>query len=121
MVYPKVETTRTARLKKHIKFDLEMKSCTIDETLFSKYENGKLIGVCATYIDNTLHTENKTYCQIGTKTRKRIIFKNRISEDIVFAALQIQINAQCTMVHQNQYLQRIKPLCLKWSFSDFRF
>lgn len=45
-------------LMKHITVDVVMKSCTIDKALFYKCEIEKLIGMCATYVHDTLHGGN---------------------------------------------------------------
>lgn len=47
-------------LDKHLVEDLGMSRCTLDAPVFNEHNSGSLLGVCATYVDDTLHAKTET-------------------------------------------------------------
>jgi hypothetical protein len=58
-------------LLNHLKEMLGMKQTVGDPAMFFKMLDNKLQGVCATYMDDALHTGSKVYEGITEKTMKR--------------------------------------------------
>ena len=48
-------------LSEHVRKDIGMKSTLGDEALFHKRVDNKLIGLCATYVDEILQTGNEHF------------------------------------------------------------
>lgn len=52
-----------------------MKFCIYDTALCFKSSGAKLIGFCATYVDDTLHFGNPAYCQMSKLTEQKFKYK----------------------------------------------
>lgn len=54
--------------RKRLENELGMKLCISDTSLFFKVLDEKVIGLFASYVDDTLHAANFEYCQLSKTT-----------------------------------------------------
>ena len=66
-----------------------MEFCISDASLYYKTVQNKLIGICATYVDDTLHAGTEDYSKICAKTEERFKCKKREWDKTQFAGVQI--------------------------------
>lgn len=64
-------------LRKHLKGDLNVVQCTLDLAVYYKHKSVKLLNLCVTYVDYTLHAENTIYEELLEKPKKKLNCKNR--------------------------------------------
>lgn len=55
-----------------------MEICISDPALFYKVDNQKRIGVCTTYVDDTLDARNVDYADIGKESELKFKCKDRV-------------------------------------------
>lgn len=56
-------------MKSHITRDLGLKASVLDEALYFKPKSGKLIGIFATYEDDSLYVGTEEYCELCEETK----------------------------------------------------
>ena len=104
----------------HLLKELNMKSCISDAALFYKKLGTELMGLCSTYVDDTLHAGTDEYSDLCKKTETKFKCKNREYDNTQFAGLQIEKATNGFEVHQKQYIQKLNTLNYKSTYSDFR-
>lgn len=70
---------------------LGMESCISDAEIFFKHIEKKLIGMCATYVEDSLHSGKDEYSKISNLTERKFQCKPREWEwdNIQFSGVQI--------------------------------
>lgn len=107
-------------MKNHIKKDIGMQACTLDDAFYYKRKSGNLIGLCATYVDDSLHVGTEEYCKLCEETEKRFSCKSREWNNVQFAGIQIEKTEDDFIAHQISYITKLAPLSYKSRFADFR-
>jgi hypothetical protein len=91
-------------LPNHLKEELGMKQTVGDPAMFFKMLDSKLQGMCATYVDDTLHVGSKVYEGITEKTMKRFKCCDKEMDTVPFAGVEINTGTDGFQRHQQRYL-----------------
>lgn len=67
-----------------------MKPCIRDSAVYFKQNGNKLIGLCATYVDNTLHAGNKKYSKLSKQRETEFTCKIGAWDNLQFSDLHIR-------------------------------
>lgn len=97
-------------MSSHLRNDLEMETTTSDAAFFFKRAGEKLQGMCATFVDDSLHAGDEDYVQLTDKTMQRFECREREWDDVTFAGMQIDTKVGEFHVHQKRYIDKLTPL-----------
>lgn len=110
-----------ATFLRHLKQDLEMRPSACDLSLFFKQLNGSLQGLVATHVDDTLSAGNSGFEKYTQITAKRFDAKPREYENLTFAVVTIETNADGSRkMHQAQYANKLQVLHKECKYEEFR-
>ncbi len=107
-------------MKLHLVQDLGMTTSTADPSLFVKYENGKLIGVIATYVDDSLICGTDKFMEMTNATLKKFDSREREMAPTKFAGVLVSISNEGVTLNQSEYIQRLTILPEDCTFHDLR-
>lgn len=82
-----------------------MKTCIFDAALLFKTSENSTRGICATYVDDTIHTENNEYSQLSEETESKFNYKPREWDNTHFAGVQIERIINGFQIHQMNYIK----------------
>ena len=88
--------------------------------LFFRRAESKVIGLTATYVDDTLACGDREFYKLTERTQDRFETKPREKEQIHFAGVYINKDAQGYRIHQSRYIDRLTNLPNVSDFSNFR-
>ncbi len=74
----------------HLIKELGMNTGISDAALFYKKLGEKLIGLCANYVDDTLHAGTEEYAKLCNKTEEKFKCKEREWDNVQFAGVQVE-------------------------------
>lgn len=97
-----------------------MKSCVSDTELSYKKLGSTLEGMCALFVDDTIHEGSKGYQTLTKKTGERFMWKEREWDKLKFAGQQIEQHDDMFSIHQKNYILKLQKLTYKWTWADFR-
>lgn len=109
---------RTCR--KHLKKGLETQSNTSGSALFFKTFGNNLIGLSATYFDDTPHAGNYQYYQISKLTEQKFNCIPRQWNTVNFSWVQIEKLGTRIEMHQKSYISELREISEKSNYSDYR-
>lgn len=104
---------------KLLRNDLGMKVGISGPDLFYKKDKQKLVGICATYVDYSLHTGDRSYVNISKKIELQFKCKDRVWDSLQFTDLQIETKHVMCIVHQKEYIQKLKVLSKNFAAATF--
>ena len=106
---------------KFLKIDLKMGRVAGDLSFFPNLMHGKIEGLIATHVDDTLVAGTKDFNQAAKRIEDRFDAKPREESDITFAGIHIEENEACSFtLHQGLYAERLKALRPDCTFEQFR-
>ena len=68
------------------------------------------MGLCATYVDDTLHAGNKEYQELSKETEKTFQCKSREYYNVQFSGLEIDSTDEGFIIHQKKYIFKLEVL-----------
>ena len=104
----------------HIKKDLHMTNTAGDLSLFFKSAHGKLCGLMGTYVDDSLLAGNHQFVQHTNKTLQKFDSKDREFDNTRFAGVYINTQKNGFLLHQKEYIKRLKKASTSSTFREFR-
>eukprot|EP00171_Calliarthron_tuberculosum_P022791 IDg22791t1 len=104
----------------HLLSDLEMKRAASDLSLFFKTAGYQLRGLTGTYVDDTLSAGDPQFFDLTALTGKKFDAKDREVDRTRFAGVYIEKLAKGFKMHQQSYIDRIKPLPPDSDFKSLR-
>lgn len=104
----------------HIRKDLNMELSATDMSFFFKKVRGKICGLLGTYVDDTIFCGDKQFEDITSATSKRFESKEKEWDKFRFAGVYIETLQDGFIIHQKNYIDRLKNLDKKSTFDDFR-
>lgn len=87
-----------------------MKNVLGDAALFFKSVGGKLSGLCATYVDDSLHAGDKAYCNLAKVTEEKFECKPREYDKMQFSGGEIEKWEDGFHTHQMRYISKLQDL-----------
>ena len=101
--------------------DLGMKQSAMDPCLFYKREGGKLVGLEASLVDDTLSAGDCSFMQLEEQCSKKFDSKARDTSSILkFSGCTILRMTDGFKISQEEYAERVKPISKKdWTPSNF--
>lgn len=67
-----------------------METFISDSALFYKSDKQILIGICLTYLDDTLHTGNRDYVKSSNEAELKLECKGLVRDSSQFTGLQVE-------------------------------
>jgi Reverse transcriptase (RNA-dependent DNA polymerase) len=107
-------------LSNHLKGDLGMESTTGDPDFLFKRKGGKLIGLCAAYVDDTLQAGNSDFIKLSEQSINKFQCRPREWNNVQFAGVEIESKESEIIMHQCRYISKLKTLDKDATFSQFR-
>jgi hypothetical protein len=108
-------------LNEHHKRDLGMTQSGIDGSLFFKQLGSNLIGLSATYVDDTLRAGTPRFVKDAELTGQIFDSKLPTKHQIKFAGLDITSNtSESNAISQQKYIERINALPDNAEFDEYR-
>jgi Reverse transcriptase (RNA-dependent DNA polymerase) len=107
-------------LLNHLKEELGMKQTVGDPAMIFKVFDNKQQGVCATYVDDALHTGSKVYEGITEKTMKRFKCRDKEMDNVTFAGVEINTGSDFFHLHQQRYISTLDTLSDSSTFQRYR-
>ena len=104
----------------HLTDDLGMKPCVCDPALYGMKIEEKLLGLCATCVDDALQAGNDKYQEITKATLQKFKCRDREFDDVKFSGIEIDSFDGEFRVHQKGYLKKVQKLQKDATFSDYR-
>ena len=78
------------------------------------------MGLCANYVDDTLHAGTKEYAKLCNKTEEKFKCKEIEWDNVQFAGVEVETKKNGFEVHQKKYINKIRELDYKSTYEDFR-
>ena len=104
----------------HLTDDLGMKPCVCDPALYGMKINEKLLGLCATCVDDALQAGNGKYREITKATLQKFKCRDREFDDVKFSGIEIDSVDDEFRVHEQGYMKKVEKLSKDATFSDYR-
>lgn len=92
----------------HLTREIGMKSTVGDADLFFKSIRGKLSGLTATYVDDTLQAGNQEFSDFAKQTESRFECKPRDYDSCTFVGKQIEKRGTGFIIHMKRYISHFK-------------
>jgi len=109
-----------ATFAKHLKNTLGMSNVASDMSLFFRKARGRLTGLTASYVDDTLACGDASFLKLSGKTRETFDVQKRVTENIRFAGTYIDKHENGYKVHQRQYVERLTEISKNADFAELR-
>lgn len=106
--------------KYHLSEEQGMDHCVNDPVFFYKNLGEELIGLCGTYVDDTLHAGTNEYLKLCEETEKRFKCKPRDYDNFQFSGMEINTKDKGIVIHQKNYLSNIQLIKLDAYYKQFR-
>jgi Reverse transcriptase (RNA-dependent DNA polymerase) len=107
-------------LLNHLQGDLGMESTIDDTALLFKRKGDKLIGLCASYVDDTLQAGNSDFIKLSEQTINKFKCRPREWNNVQFAGVEIESKDSEIIMHQRRYISKLKTLDKDVTFSHLR-
>ena len=104
----------------HLLDDLGMVPTTLDPALYSMKIQDALMGLCATYVDDTLQAGNTMYQEMTKLTLQKFKCREREFDNVKFAGIEIDTVDDGFHVHQTRYTKKLTKFPKDASFKDYR-
>ncbi len=99
-----------ATFSKHLTDDLRMKAVASDMSLFSRRARGKISGLLASYVDDTLACGDSSFAELTKKTREKFEMKERQNKDMRFSGIYVDKCDNGFEIHQRAYIERLESI-----------
>ena len=104
----------------HLADDLGMIPTTIDPALYSKIMDNRLIGLCTTFVDDTLQAGDVKYQAITKMTLQKFKCKDREYDKTQFSGVEIDTLKDEFQVHQSRYIKKLSKIPKNSTFKEYR-
>ena len=102
-----------ATFSKHITEDLGMRSCVGDSAMFYRSEDGELVGLTATYVDDALQAGTPEFLELVKATERKFECKPREYDSTSFVGKEIEKTDYGFAISQRKYIASLKFLEVK--------
>lgn len=109
-----------ATILRHIEEDLHMSRSALDICLFFRKLRGELHGLSGMYVDDSLHARTPEFLEFTRQSERKFKSKPQEFDSFKFADVQIDTTYNGILIHQSEYIGRLKPLPQEASFRNFR-
>ena len=89
---------------KHLTDDLRMKAAASDLSLFFRRAKGKISGLLASYVDDTLAYGDNSFAKLTKKTREKFEMKASQNKDMRFSGVYVDKCDNGLEIHQRAYI-----------------
>ena len=97
-----------------------MESTIKDAAIFFKKEGDKLFRLCATYVDDALHTGKQEYFVLSKKTEEKFQCRACQGDNVQFASVQIETNKNENAIHQKRFMTKFGMIAADADYHLFR-
>jgi hypothetical protein len=104
----------------HHRMDLHMTPTVTDGSLFILRVAENLIGMSATYVDDSLRAGTPAFLQISKATGEKFQSRKPIFERLKFAGLEIDAAGRNTEVSQKSFIKTLVRLAPSATYEDYR-
>ena len=92
----------------------------VDNALFIKIEEDKLLGLTGIYVDDSIHSGTKDFIKLTDKTAKLFDSRGKEFNDTKFAGVSIKKDEFRVHLHIKEFIDSLLEYSPVASFSDFR-
>lgn len=78
-----------------------------DASLYFKRISHNLAGICAFYVDDTLHAGSETYSRLVKKIEEKFQYKSREWDNVSFSGVQFAKVSNGFIHHQKKYIEKL--------------
>lgn len=108
-------------MEKPLFYDLGMTLTIGDKALYVKHKRNKTIGICGSYVDNSLNAGCQEFEALTKATLAKFESKPKVYDSFDFYGCQIEtIAPRICKVSQRYYIQNLNPAPMCTSFGVFR-
>ena len=105
-------------LRDHILKDIQMTASTTYGAFFFKKIANHLAGLCATLVDDCLHSRNKKFSQLRQRIERKFQCRDGEYDKIHFSGVNIETNTNEFCIHQERYIKTIGTLTMEVIFAQ---